>query len=108
MKLLDGEEKFSFPLGQTISIRTDKLTCRASNIAIALHSCELVFGDRTVTLTGRAAHELYATLAEIGVPPDGAAGSIYEALSNLACTVDPNEVIQNSGGGAECQYAAPN
>jgi hypothetical protein len=40
--------------------------------------------------------------------PDGAAGSIFEALSNLKCTIDPNEVKQKSGGGAECQYAPAN
>ena len=34
-------------------------------------------------------HELFATIAEVGVKPDGAAGTIYEGLSQLACTIDP-------------------
>ena len=42
--------------------------------------------------------------AEIGVQPDGAAGS----LLNLKCTIDPNELKQKSGGGAKCQYAPAN
>ena len=104
-KLLDGDSKVSFPAGQTISVIADKLTCKASNVDITLHACELVFGTRTMKLSGRSAHELYATLAEIGVPPDGAAGSVYEAVTQLACTVDPNEIKQMSGGGAHCDYA---
>lgn len=106
-KMLDGETKASFPAGQTITVQVDKLTCKASNVDITLHSCELVFGTRTAKLTGRAAHELYATLAEVGVPSDGAAGSIYEALTKLTCTIDPNEVKQMSGGGAHCDYGPP-
>ena len=52
-KFLDGEPKASFPAGQTIAVKVDKLTCKASNVDITLHSCELVFGSRTATLTGR-------------------------------------------------------
>lgn len=107
-KFLDGETKVSSPVGQTIAVKVDKLTCKASNVDITLHSCQLVFESRTATLTGRRAHEVSATLAEIGVPSDGAAGSSFEAVSNLACTVDPNEVKQMSGGGAHCNYAPPN
>jgi hypothetical protein len=59
-------------------------------------------------MAGRAAHELYATLIEIGIAPDAGAGSVVEALSNLKCTIDPNEIIQNPGGGAHCQYDPPN
>ena len=106
-KLLDGETKASFPAGQTIAVKADKLVCKASNVDITLHSCELVFGTRTARLTGRLAHELYATLTEVGVPSDGAAGSIYEALTKLTCTIDPNEVKQMSGGGAHCDYGPP-
>jgi hypothetical protein len=29
-------------------------------------------------------------------------------VSNLKCTIDPGEVKQNSGGGANCDYAQPN
>ena len=107
-KFLDGETKASFPAGQTITVQADKLTCKASNVDITLHSCELVFGTRTATLTGRAAHELYATLIEIGVPPDAGAGSAFEAVAKLDCEIDPSAVIANAGGGAHCDYAAPN
>jgi hypothetical protein len=107
-KFLNGQTNIAYPAGQTISVTTDKLTCRASNVDITSHSCELSFGTKTVMLSGRRAHELYATLAEIGVAPDGAAGSIFEALSNLKCTIDPNEVKQKAGGGAHCDYSPPN
>jgi hypothetical protein len=108
MKLLDGNTDFSFPAGKTITVAAEKVTCRAGNVDIASHACDLSFGGQVVSLKGRSAHELFATLAEIGVPPDGAAGSIFEAVSYLECTIDPNEVKQNSGGGAECDYAPPN
>jgi hypothetical protein len=107
-KLLDGQANFNFPADETISVVAQKLTCRASNVDIKSHSCDLTFGSQSAALTGRRAHELFATLAEVRVPPDGAAGSIFEAVSSFKCTIDPNEVKQNSGGGAECQYAPPN
>jgi len=81
-----------------------KITCRAGNVDITSHSYDLTFGGHVVSLKGRSAHERFATLAEIGVRPDGAAGS----LLNLKCTIDPNEVKQKSGGGAKCQYAPAN
>jgi hypothetical protein len=105
---LDGQEKLTFPAGKTISVEAATVTCRASDVAITSHSCALKFGTQDVTLTGRAAHELFATLAEIGVPPDGAAGSIFEAVSALKCVIDPDEVKQKAGGGAHCTYAPPN
>jgi hypothetical protein len=108
MGLLDGQEKLSFPAGKTITIEATTLTCRASDVDLTSRSCALKFGNQDVALTGRAAHELFATLAEIGVPPDGAAGSIFETVSALRCTVDPDEVKQNAGGGAHCEYGPPN
>jgi hypothetical protein len=105
-KLLDGETKASVKPGQILSVTADKLTCKSSNVDITLHSCDLAFGSRTVTLKGRAAHELYATLIEIGVPPDAGAGSVFEAVAKLDCKIDPGEVMANAGGGAHCEYAA--
>jgi hypothetical protein len=105
-KLLNGEADFGFPKGKTISVEAAKVSCRASNVDIKSHSCELSFGAQTVTLKGRAAHELYATLIEIGVPPDAGAGSVFEALAKLDCKIDPGEVTANAGGGAHCNYAA--
>lgn len=107
-KLLDGKADFTFPKGKTILVVAAKLTCKASNVDIKSHSCDLGFGKQDVALKGRAAHELYATLIEIGVPPDAGAGSVFEAIGKLDCKIDPNEVIENAGGGAHCDYAAPN
>jgi hypothetical protein len=58
------------------------------------------------TLKGRQANEIYATEAVAGVPSDGAAGSIFESLSNLVCTLDPGEIRQKAGGGANCTFDA--
>jgi hypothetical protein len=108
MKLLAGKTDFAFPAEKAITVAAQKITCRAGNVDITSHSCDLTFGGQVVSLKGRSAHELFATLAEIGIQPGGAVGSIFEALSNLKCTIDPNEVKQKSGGGAECQYAPAN
>ena len=85
-----------------ITVAAGAVTCRTSNVDITQHSCDLTFGAKKVATHGRKAHELYATLAEVGVPPDGAAGSIFEAVSNLDCTIDPAQVKQKAGGGANC------
>jgi len=57
-----------------------------------------------VNLKGRRAHELFATIGEVGVPADGAAGTIFEALSYLDCTINPHEIEQRAGGGASCSF----
>jgi hypothetical protein len=90
--------------GKTITVTADSVTCRASNVDLTDHSCDLVFGKTKASLTGRAAHELYATLVEVGVPSDGAAGTIYEGLSHLSCSVDPAEIASKDGGGAKCRF----
>ncbi len=104
--LLDGRNNFHFPAGHTIIVKADKIQCRASDVAIDQRSCDLTFGTATRHFTGRRANELYATMAEAGVASDGAAGSIFEALTALSCTIDPNVIRQNAGGGADCTYAA--
>ena len=71
-----------YPAGHTILVKADSVVCRASNVDISAHSCQLKFGARSrATWRAARAHELYATIAEIGVRPDGAAGSVFEALS---------------------------
>ena len=85
-----------------ILIEARAVTCRAGNVDVSEHDCTLDFGTRTAKLQGRAAHELFATLSENGAPSDGAAGSIYEALSHLICTVDPAAVNKRDGSGASC------
>jgi hypothetical protein len=103
-KMFDGHLNFTFPANKKISVKADAVVCRASNVDITSRSCELTFGTKKPNLKGRKAHELFATVAEAGVPPDGAAGTIFEALSHLVCTIDPNEIKQRAGGGASCQF----
>jgi hypothetical protein len=107
-KFLNGETNVAYPAGETTLVSADKITCRASNVDITEHSCDLAFGKKTVMLMGRRAHELYTTLAEIGVQVEGAAGSSFVALSNLKCAINPSEVQDKSGGGAHCDYSPPN
>jgi len=90
-----------------IVITADKIDCRASNVDITSRSCELTFGSKKPSFTGREANELYATEVYAGVPSDGAAGTIHESLAKLKCTLDPKAIAQNDGGGADCAYEAP-
>lgn len=90
--------------GAPIRVRADDVTCRAGNVDITRHSCALTFGKKIMPLEGRAAHELYATLLEVGVEPDGAAGSVYAQIRKLDCTVEPRVIAEKSGGGARCTW----
>lgn len=103
-RLLNGILTFAFPASRTISVKADKIVCRASNVDISFHSCALTFRSKTINLKGRRAHELFATVGEVGVPPDGAAGTMFEALSHLDCTINPQEIQQKAGGGASCSF----
>jgi hypothetical protein len=103
-RMLNGNLGFSFPKNKKILVRATSVVCRAGDVDITLHSCTLTFGKKTAALKGREAHELFATVAEAGVPSEGAAGSIYESLSQLVCTIDPNEIKQRGGGGADCTF----
>ncbi len=100
--MLIGDLAFTFPANGQIVVRADSVSCRTGNVDISEHDCTLKFGTATRTLKGREAHELYATLIENGVAPDGAAGSIYAALSHLDCVIKPDEVKQKAGAGASC------
>ena len=103
-RLFDGHSQVAFPPGSKISVKADAVVCRASNVDITSRSCKLTFGATSVDLTGRQAHELYATIAEAGVPPDRAAGSVFESLSHVVCTIDPQAIAQKAGGGADCTF----
>ena len=94
----------SYPAGQKITVKTNKIECRQRNVAINDRSCALTFGSHHVNFAARAAHERYATLIEAGVLSDGAAGSMFETLTALTCTIDPNAINQNAGGGASCTF----
>ena len=87
-----------------MSVTADALTCRVSNVDITSRRCQISFGKATRNLKGRAANEVYATLAMAGVVAEGAAGSMIESISKLRCTLDPGEIKDNSGGGAECTF----
>jgi hypothetical protein len=101
---LNGRAAAHFPPGGTFAVKADEATCRISDVDITEKDCTLTFGARKISLSGRQAHELYATFAEIGVASSGAAGSIYRAVKSLECTIDPAQVRQKAGGGASCNF----
>ncbi|MCP1839418.1 hypothetical protein ACVIIZ_005713 [Bradyrhizobium sp. USDA 4523] len=96
------------PITRKITVTADKVVCRASNVDITSRSCELSFGSKTHTVRGSEANAMFATVALAGVPPDGAAGTIYEALSKLSCTLDPKVIKDKAGGGADCSFEPGN
>lgn len=98
----------NIPYTKKITVTADKILCRASNVAITSRSCELTFGSHTSTVKGREANEIFATEALAGVPSDGAAGTIFEGLTKLSCTLDPKVIKENAGGGADCTFEPGN
>src|SRR5262245_4334415 len=60
-RLFRGNTNFGFTPNTKIPVDADSVVCRVSNVDITSRSCELSFGSRTRTLTGRAANELGAT-----------------------------------------------
>jgi hypothetical protein len=91
-----------------ISVTADKIVCRVSNVDITARSCELTFKGAKQTISGRRASEIFATEAMAGIPADGAAGSVFESLSKLNCTLDPIEIRKKAGGGADCSFETGN
>jgi hypothetical protein len=102
--LFGGNERAYYPARRRIVVRADHIVCRVSNVQITARSCQLTFRGRVANLSGAAANAVFATLAAAGVPGDGAAGSIFEAVHGLACTLSPSVIKQNGGGGASCNY----
>jgi len=102
-KYLEGDAKASKHMGK-ITVAAEAVTCRMSNVDLTYHDCELDFGATKSSFSGRKAHELYATLVENGAPSDGAAGSVYEAITKLHCVINPVEVKEMAGGGASCSF----
>jgi hypothetical protein len=100
--------KTDIPYSGKIKVIADKIVCRTGNVDITARSCEVTFAGEKVSFRGREANELYATEAMAGVPSDGAAGSIFEGISKLVCTLDPAAIKDKSGGGADCSYEAAN
>lgn len=101
--LFDGHTRMSYPI-KTFSVGADTVTCRTSNVAIADRSCDIVFNKGKRSLKGRAANEVFATLASAGVTAQGAAGSMIESVSKLSCTLDLGKIKQNDGSGADCSW----
>lgn len=91
-----------------IVVTADKIVCRTSNVDISARSCELTFNGKTRSLKGREANEIFATEVMAGVPGDGAAGSNFESLSKLSCTLDPKAIKEKAGGGADCSFETGN
>ena len=102
-RLLD-DKKLGYGKHAPITVKATSVVCRAGDVDLAAFSCTLTFGTTTRTGTGRRANELFATLIEAGVPGDGAAGTIFEAIHNLDCTVEPAVLAQKNGGGVTCNF----
>ena len=96
------------PYKKPILVTADKIMCRTSNVDITARSCEVSFGKKVKTVNGPSANEIFATAALAGVAADGAAGSNFESISKLKCTIDPNAILQKDGSGADCTFEAGN
>ncbi|GLR86851.1 hypothetical protein [Bradyrhizobium iriomotense] len=92
------------PYKKPIVVTADRIVCRTGNVDITVRNCEVTFGKKVKTVNGSTANEIYATEALAGVPADGAAGSNFESLSKLSCTIDPNAIRQKDGSGASCTF----
>ena len=103
-RLLAGHATAPYPAHQKIVVRADSVVCRAGNVDITAHACTLTFGSQKVSSSGRKAHELFATLFEVGAQGSAAAGTSYRGVTHLVCTVDPQQVAQRAGGGAMCGF----
>jgi hypothetical protein len=103
-ELFDGHIALIPPGAGPISVTADSVICRASNVDISSRGCTLTLGTTTVTVKGRLANELFATIAEAGVNAQGAAGTIFIGLTHLSCTIDPHAIRRSDGSGASCSY----
>jgi hypothetical protein len=103
-RLFSGRTNFGFTPNTKISVLVDSVVCRTSNVDITSRNCDLTFGTRKRTLTGREANEISATGQTAGALSEGAAGSMIESISKLECAIDPNEIMKKAGGGVECNF----
>jgi len=92
------------PYKKPVVVTADKIVCRTGNVDITVRTCEVTFGKKVRTVNGPTANEIFTTEALAGIPPDGAAGSNFESLSKLSCTIDPNAIRQKDGSGADCTF----
>jgi hypothetical protein len=91
--------------GKKLTVTAESIICRVGNVDITARSCELTFDKGARTLKGRQANEVNATLTAAGAIAQGAAGSSIQTVTKLSCTLDPNIIKDNSGGGADCSFA---
>jgi hypothetical protein len=103
-RLFDGNSSFGFTPKKKLSITAESIVCRVSDVDIVARTCDLTFKHGKRAVTGRQANEIYAIVAAAGVAPEGTTGSTIESISKLECTIDPNEIKQRAGGGAECSF----
>jgi hypothetical protein len=103
-RLFDGNSSFGFTPKKKLSITAESIVCRVSDVDIVARTCDLTFKTGKRTVAGRQANEIYATAAAAGVLSEGTTGSTIESISKLECTIDPNEIKQRAGGGAECSF----
>jgi hypothetical protein len=96
------------PYKKPIVVTADKIVCRTGNVDITVRNCEVTFGKKTRTVNGSTANEIFATEALAGIAADGAAGSNFESLSKLSCTIDPNAIRRKDGSGADCAFQPGN
>jgi len=96
------------PYKKSIVVTADKIVCRTGNVDITVRNCEVTFGTKVRNVNGPTANEIFATEALAGIPPDGAAGSNFESLTKLSCTIDPNAIRQKDGSGADCTFQQGN
>ena len=96
------------PYKKPIVVTADRIVCRAGNVDITVRNCEVTFCKKTRTVNGSTASEIFATEALAGIPPDGAAGSNFESLTKLSCTIAPNAIRRKDGSGAECTFQPGN
>jgi hypothetical protein len=91
--------------GKKLTVTAESIICRVSNVDITMRSCEMTFDKGKRTLKGRGANEANATLTAAGAIAQGAAGSMIQTVTKLNCTLEPNAIRENAGGGADCSFA---
>jgi hypothetical protein len=96
------------PYKKVIVVTADRIVCRTGNVDITVRNCEVTVGKKTKIVNGATANEIFASEALAGVPPDGAAGSNFESLTRLSCTIDPNAIRRKDGSGADCTFQPGN
>lgn len=102
---LDGDTAFTTPAGiTTITVNSEKVTCRVGDVDLTMHSCDLTFGSVTVSEKGLRSEALSAAMIINGAFADGAAGSIYYSVAPISCTINVAEIKAPDGGGAKCTF----